>query len=253
MTQKSENEDERGYLTNWEAVHLHKTMMEKLFEFAIREIDDDLGSIEEKTLREQLEIRAYWMRYIDLYFAFTKRMDEYKDPEKRFELVLEIFGEQTGIPSKALTPDLTRRLQWFKSRVAKDFEREVASAIDGHSVESPIEQIFLMQWHYVKRHRAHEFTLKPQNEIDTGSKKYAVDFLVGFPSSNLKLAVELDGHDFHEKTKEQVARDKRREREITAQGFTILRFSGFEVVKNVGSVVDEVLKCAHNILDDKGT
>jgi len=41
--------------------------------------------------------------------------------------------------------------------------------------------------------------------------------------------VECDGHEFHEKTKEQVARDKLRDRRIQAAGHPILRFAGSEI------------------------
>ena len=57
-----------------------------------------------------------------------------------------------------------------------------------------------------------------------------------------KLIVECDGHDFHEKTKEQVSRDKRRERNLQAMGFPIYRFSGSEIYKSP-------TKCAESIND----
>lgn len=44
-----------------------------------------------------------------------------------------------------------------------------------------------------------------------------------------KLLIEIDGHDFHEKTKEQVAKDKERELNIKMQGYDIIRFSGSQV------------------------
>lgn len=44
-----------------------------------------------------------------------------------------------------------------------------------------------------------------------------------------KFAVELDGHDWHERLKEQVARDKARDRALTMAGWRVLRFAGSEV------------------------
>lgn len=56
---------------------------------------------------------------------------------------------------------------------------------------------------------------------------YKVDLaLVG---ADIAVAIECDGHDFHEKTREQAARDKARDRAITAAGFAILRFTGSEI------------------------
>lgn len=57
-----------------------------------------------------------------------------------------------------------------------------------------------------------------------------------------KLVVECDGHEFHEKTKDQVARDKAREREIVSAGYEIFRFSGSEIWRNP-------LDCAGQISD----
>jgi very-short-patch-repair endonuclease len=62
---------------------------------------------------------------------------------------------------------------------------------------------------------------------------YRVDFLlaglVETTGSIHWLVVECDGHDFHEKTKEQVARDRARDRFITEQGLPIMRFTGREI------------------------
>jgi very-short-patch-repair endonuclease len=50
-----------------------------------------------------------------------------------------------------------------------------------------------------------------------------------------RLVVECDGHDFHEKTKQQVTKDNRRERELQIAGWHVFRFSGsgpcFEVLQ----------------------
>lgn len=44
--------------------------------------------------------------------------------------------------------------------------------------------------------------------------------------------IECDGHDFHERTKEQASRDKRRDRKIQTAGHPILRFTGSEIYKD---------------------
>jgi hypothetical protein len=55
-----------------------------------------------------------------------------------------------------------------------------------------------------------------------------------------RLVVELDGHDFHERTKEQARRDKSRDRYMTARGFTVFRFTGSELHRNPYRVADEI-------------
>ena len=56
-----------------------------------------------------------------------------------------------------------------------------------------------------------------------------------------KLVAEVDGHDFHERTKEQAQRDKSRDRDLQAAGFTVFRFTGREVFREVDDKVGEVL------------
>jgi very-short-patch-repair endonuclease len=81
-----------------------------------------------------------------------------------------------------------------------------------------------------------------QVEVDI----YRVDFMVALRSLDLGTAfyaVELDGHEFHEKTKEQVARDKARDRYLQSRGIAVFRFSGSEIWKDADG-------CAASFLDD---
>lgn len=76
----------------------------------------------------------------------------------------------------------------------------------------------------------------PQFELNL-EKKYVVDFLLvteerSNPEKVRKLIIECDGHDFHEKTKEQAKKDKSRDRDLTANGFPVFRFTGSEVHNN---------------------
>lgn len=56
-----------------------------------------------------------------------------------------------------------------------------------------------------------------------------------------QLVVECDGHDFHEKTREQVARDKARDRFIVSSGYDVFRFSGSEIWRDPLSCIDQVV------------
>lgn len=55
-----------------------------------------------------------------------------------------------------------------------------------------------------------------------------------------KFAVEYDGHDFHEKTKEQARKDKARDRALTLAGWRVLRFTGSEVFASPEGVVEQL-------------
>jgi very-short-patch-repair endonuclease len=54
------------------------------------------------------------------------------------------------------------------------------------------------------------------------------------------VVVECDGHEFHERTKEQAAHDKRRDRYLAAEGYRVLRFAGSEVYADPHTAAREV-------------
>jgi len=56
------------------------------------------------------------------------------------------------------------------------------------------------------------------------------------------VLVECDGHEFHEKTKEQAAKDKKRDRMLQSIGFHVFRFTGSEIWKNPLSCAQEVFQ-----------
>lgn len=87
----------------------------------------------------------------------------------------------------------------------------------------------------------------PQTQIG----KYRVDFLLigrHFPPPNFdrpkeaRIVIECDGHDFHERTKEQAERDKKRDRELIARGYTVLRFTGREIWRDPRECADQVFE-----------
>lgn len=82
-----------------------------------------------------------------------------------------------------------------------------------------------------------------QHEIDC----YRLDFILMWNGARI-LAVECDGHDWHEKTKEQAARDKGRDRWLLCEyGLPTLRFTGSEIHRNAESCVEQALQAAHGI------
>jgi len=81
---------------------------------------------------------------------------------------------------------------------------------------------------------------------------WRVDFLIHYPEFSLgfdengdpglaRLIVECDGHDFHERTKEQAARDRARDRLAQYEGLPVLRFTGSEIWNDPMAVAEEVL------------
>lgn len=55
-----------------------------------------------------------------------------------------------------------------------------------------------------------------------------------------KIIVECDGHDFHERTKEQARRDRQRDRDLSYNGWRVLRFTGSEIHENAEGCADSI-------------
>jgi very-short-patch-repair endonuclease len=71
---------------------------------------------------------------------------------------------------------------------------------------------------------------------------FNIDFVVKRHGNGvLPLAIELDGHEFHEKTKAQASWDRKRERSIVRSGYLVVRFTGHEIFQDVEKCVKEVI------------
>lgn len=86
--------------------------------------------------------------------------------------------------------------------------------------------------------------LKPQAVI----APWRVDFLcqlIDHGGAIKSIVIECDGHDYHERTKEQAAHDRKRDRDLTARGFTVLRFTGSEIYKSPAKCAADVAAVFH--------
>lgn len=66
----------------------------------------------------------------------------------------------------------------------------------------------------------------------------------------LPLVIECDGHDFHERTKEQAKRDRKRDRALMAAGYHVMRFTGAEIWRDPHACVEEALSFIQKKQDD---
>lgn len=104
-------------------------------------------------------------------------------------------------------------------------------------------------------------TMQPQKQFKVDGHTYYADYffhcavcsqertsVFNSERGELTLAdiiVELDGHDFHEKTKEQAKKDKERDRNLMKVGNLVIHFTGSEVyndpVKTVHSTFEYII------------
>jgi very-short-patch-repair endonuclease len=92
------------------------------------------------------------------------------------------------------------------------------------------------------RYGKSEIVCVPQLEVGSYRPDFTIfDLKRSSPECIYALIVECDGHDFHDRTKEQAAKDRFRDRELTFHGFTIFRFTGSEIHKDALHWADQVL------------
>lgn len=81
-------------------------------------------------------------------------------------------------------------------------------------------------------------------ELDAQKKigKYTVDFYLSYQTESglAEFIIECDGHDYHERTKEQAAHDKKRDRYFTENGYIVLRYTGSEILRDRRSLTGSI-------------
>jgi very-short-patch-repair endonuclease len=111
--------------------------------------------------------------------------------------------------------------------------------------ESPIERLLYSELLNAKMYYGvlggtvvKDIKIFPQHTIILEQNTYRADFLIEYEKE--KLIVECDGHEFHEKTKEQAQKDKKRDRELIQAGYKIIHFTGSEIYTNTYKCFDEI-------------
>ena len=154
--------------------------------------------------------------------------DPYSQPDRRPQRI------PSAAPAKPSAIPGGEIQKWLQDR----FQPLIAN-----TDESPIETLLkagVSVYSHILRLEGDESSRSIEPQCVIGP--YRVDFI--FRGFGAELVVEVDGHDFHEKTKEQVRRDKARDRYLAAEGWTVLRFAGSEVWANPFACAEEIFNVA---------
>lgn len=208
--------------------------------------------------------------------AFTKSLYAYMESNQELCLWTGVTATAADVAREFETAvfdglcdhDLARTFN--RLFAAKNFGSSVLEAIS-QDIESPIEILLLFAlciigkaefdevwidparslWQPRMDRVYHLLSIQPQESV----AKYRVDFMVRLYSRvfllrdgkeetkliDRSVIVECDGHDFHERTKEQASHDKRRDRFLQGSGFNILHFTGSDIWKDVFACAGEVV------------
>lgn len=94
--------------------------------------------------------------------------------------------------------------------------------------ESPMEEAFLIAADPILSEYG---DIIPQYPIFN----YRADFAI----PDCRILIEIDGYDYHS-SREQLTADSRRQRALTAAGWTVVRFTGREIYAGAAACVREV-------------
>lgn len=148
-----------------------------------------------------------------------------------------------------------------------DFTGNMVDRYQGlvRATDSPIEAMMLWAIWYVCDRNSEHFGLASGNEIPEaipdGASVYVIrqcrigqyraDFALLF-QDGARIVVECDGHNFHEKTKQQAQHDKARDRFIQDKGWKVYRFTGGEIFRSpltcAESVITSLYRTSHERL-----
>ncbi|MFL9582392.1 endonuclease domain-containing protein [Stenotrophomonas sp. AB1(2024)] len=121
----------------------------------------------------------------------------------------------------------------------------------GEKSDSPIEALYTAAFDLVRDRLAVPRAPLVRMEQQAKLGPYRADVLFTCASADgsaRRLVVELDGHEFHERTKEQAAKDRSRDRWMLAQGVTVIRFTGSEVWNDPFSCADQTADQIHQLV-----
>lgn len=142
------------------------------------------------------------------------------DIEKQFAYALYWVGTVHGLWVQVMTPSLYGNL--FLSEL-----EDIDDVGKGLAV------------HFSKT----DLIIVPNLPINCKKKKYRADFMLSFTPKGKKkrkfLLVECDSFMYHSSQK-HLTKDKQRERDLRAEGWEIVRFSGGELYKNPSKVAYEM-------------
>jgi very-short-patch-repair endonuclease len=94
------------------------------------------------------------------------------------------------------------------------------------------------------------FALVPQREVVGVGR---VDFAIFVPHISRQkplVVVEVDGHDYHERTSGQASSDNRRDRALQRLGISVFRFTATDVLRNSAHAAREIAGFVHDKLHE---
>jgi very-short-patch-repair endonuclease len=149
--------------------------------------------------------------------------------QAKLEGIRRSFIDATALSGSPIEKVMLAALMWAEY----GYEKKLVEIVEpGTHYENTQSNVVIAPQHLIGRHT-----------VDFG---IVVHFVA---NEQIKIVVECDGHDFHEKTKEQAARDKSRQCDLEIAGWRVLRFTGSMIWRDHKWCADRVAKLATNEIE----
>lgn len=144
--------------------------------------------------------------------------------------------------------------------------RDVAESHYGfHSThaDSDLERVFLVALMFIRPDFTcigyggpldlnQQVVLRPQHQCGP----YRIDFAVIVPrigvyGEEIRIAVECDGHYFHDRTAKKAEKDKQRDRFLSLNGWRVMRFSETEVIRDPRACARQVEEMIEVVIEQQ--
>lgn len=206
----------------------------------------DLKNLNIEEFVNKLASNGHFLKPVEngIYIRSVVNNSDFKDEIKAREReILEYFKEE--YPNN-LIEEIHDSLQIVKrmpasisSLVLESINEKLKNTLDvATACDSPIEfqmYFYLLQGLKDFNHKHGTFLwLSNQHPVVANEKEYRADLFISEATGNgdINLIIECDGHDFHEKTKQQAQRDKERDRNLQLAGYRVIHFTGSEIFKD---------------------
>lgn len=156
-------------------------------------------------------------------------------------------------PKRPMTQDQVERIKGLVWKLRKEAERKLRAAAKN---PTPMGQILdALEHKGVPESKPEEILMwaMSQRSLLTGEFKPQIrvgPFFVDFGFERVKLAVEVDGREFHTDPAD-MERDRRRSEYLASCGWTVIRFSASDVMRNAMTVADKIAQTLTTLQADK--
>lgn len=156
-----------------------------------------------------------------------------------------LINEVAEVAASLTKTELLRQYRFLSPRCESEIERVMLAALILRLsiARPPLDPVSFMGASYCWPDRNHPYD-GTHGYLQAEVGDYRADFLIQITDGQKRafVVIECDGHDFHERTKEQARRDRERDRWMVAQDITVLRYTGSEIWR-------DPVGCATNVED----